>query len=549
MIAFNLSDWALRNRSLVLFFMFVSALAGFYAYGRLGREEDPDFTIKTMLIKTVWPGATTSETVQQITDRIEKKLEEIPGLDFARSYTKPGESVVFVNFKDTVTSAQLADRFYQVRKKVGDIKAQLPSGVQGPFFNDEFGDTFAMIYAVTSDGFSKREARDFVERLRAELLSVPDVAKVELIGTQDEKIYLEFSTRQLASLGLDMNALTQALQTQNAVSPSGTVDAGPERIALRVSGEFVSEASLKSVNFRHNGRFFRLSDIAKVTRSYVDPPQAQFRYNGQPAIGLAIAMAKSGDAETLGRNIKTRVAQLTNDFPIGIDAHLVADQPHVVHEAVGEFTKSLWEAIAIVLAVSFLALGWRPGVVVAIAIPLVLAITFAGMYLLGISLQRISLGALIIALGLLVDDAMIAVEMMMTKLEEGFDSAKAAAFAYTSTVFPMLTGTLVTIAGFVPVGFAQSSAGEYCFTMFVVILIALLASWIVAVLFTPLVGVYILPKSMKTHGGHEVRGFSRWFHWALDWLLRRKYMVLAATAAIFALSLIGMRFVQQQFQP
>ena len=549
MTSFNLSEWALKHKSLVLYFMIVLAVAGFYSYGKLGREEDPAFTIKTMLIKTVWPGATTNDTIQQVTDRIEKKLEEVPGLDYVRSYTKPGESVIFVNLKDTVTAAEVTDRWYQVRKKVADIKGQLPTGVQGPFFNDEFGDTFAMIYAFTSDGFSKRELRDIVERTRAELLRVPDVAKVELIGTQDEKIYLEFSTQQLAALGLDVNALAQALQAQNAVAPSGTVDAGPERIAMRVSGEFTSEASLKTVSFRLGGRFFRLNDIAKVTRGYVDPPQAQLRYNGQPAIGLAIAMAKSGDAEALGHNIKQRVAALTRDLPVGVDAHLVADQPHVVQEAVGEFTKSLWEAIAIVLGVSFLALGWRPGIVVAIAIPLVLAITFLFMYVLGISLQRISLGALIIALGLLVDDAMIAVEMMITKLEEGFDREAAASFAYTSTAFPMLTGTLVTVAGFVPVGFAQSSAGEYCFTMFVVIMIALLASWIVAVLFTPLTGVYILPASMKKHGGHGASGFSAWFHKTLDWSLRRKFTVIAATGAIFAMSLLGMRFVQQQFFP
>ena len=549
MTSFNLSEWALKHKSLVLYFMIVLAVAGFYSYGKLGREEDPAFTIKTMLIKTVWPGATTNDTIQQVTDRIEKKLEEVPGLDYVRSYTKPGESVIFVNLKDTVTAAEVTDRWYQVRKKVADIKGQLPTGVQGPFFNDEFGDTFAMIYAFTSDGFSKRELRDIVERTRAELLRVPDVAKVELIGTQDEKIYLEFSTQQLAALGLDVNALAQALQAQNAVAPSGTVDAGPERIAMRVSGEFTSEASLKTVSFRLGGRFFRLNDIAKVTRGYVDPPQAQLRYNGQPAIGLAIAMAKSGDAEALGHNIKQRVAALTRDLPVGVDAHLVADQPHVVQEAVGEFTKSLWEAIAIVLGVSFLALGWRPGIVVAIAIPLVLAITFLFMYVLGISLQRISLGALIIALGLLVDDAMIAVEMMITKLEEGFDREAAASFAYTSTAFPMLTGTLVTVAGFVPVGFAQSSAGEYCFTMFVVIMIALLASWIVAVLFTPLTGVYILPASMKKHGGHGASGFSAWFRKTLDWSLRRKFTVIAATGAIFAMSLLGMRFVQQQFFP
>jgi len=549
MSGFNLSDWALRHKSLVVYFMLISAIAGLYSYSKLGREEDPPFTIKVMVIKTLWPGATATDMASQVTERIEKKVEELPGLDYVRSYTKPGESVVLVNLKDSVRAAEVQDLWYQVRKKVGDIRVQLPSNIQGPFFNDEFGDTYALIYAFTTDGFSLRDLRDEVDQVRDQLLRVPDVAKVDLVGTQDEKIYLEFSTTQLAALGLDIGALTQALQTQNAITPSGIVDAGPERIAVRVSGEFTSEDSLKAVNFRQGSRFFRLSDIARVSRGYIDPAQPMFRFNGQPAIGLAIAMAKNGDAEALGRNVRARVAQLTADVPIGIDVHLVADQPHVVKEAVGEFTKTLMEAIVIVLAVSFLALGIRPGIVVAIAIPLVLAITFVCMYVLGISLQRISLGALIIALGLLVDDAMIAVEMMMTKLEEGYDKVKAATYTYTSTAFPMLTGTLVTVAGFVPVGFAQSSAGEYCFTMFVVIAIALIVSWMVAVLFTPLTGVYILRESKNGHGGHQPSAFGRWFHVKLDWALRRKYAVLGATAGLFALSLVGMRFVQQQFFP
>lgn len=548
MSSFNLSDWALRHKSLVLYFMLICAMAGLYSYGKLGREEDPPFTIKTMVIKTMWPGATATDTVRHVTDKIEKKLEEITGLDFVRSYTKPGEAVIFVNLKDSVRAAEVPDLWYQVRKKVGDIRAQLPSGIVGPFFNDEFGDTYSIIYAFTSDGFSHRELRDEVDRLRTEILRVPDVAKVDLIGTQDEKIYLEFSTQQLAALGLDVDTLTQVLRAQNATAPGGVVDSGGERITIRVSGEFTSEESLKALNLRQGNRFFKMSDIAQIRRGYVDPAQPMFRYKGEPAIGLAIAMARNGDAEGLGRNVKAKMAGLTDNLPIGVDVHLVADQPHVVHEAVGEFTKTLGEAVIIVLGVSFFALGWRPGIVVAIAIPLVLAITFVVMDLLGISLQRISLGALIIALGLLVDDAMIAVEMMITKLEEGADRVTAATYAYSSTAFPMLTGTLVTISGFVPVGFAKSSAGEYCFTMFVIVGVSLIASWVVAVLFTPLTGVFILSSTMKKHGGHAAPGSSR-FGKVLDWSLRNKYTVMAATAGLFAASIAGMRYVPQQFFP
>ena len=543
---FNLSDWALRHKSLVVYLMLVSAIAGFYAYQKLGREEDPPFTIKTMVVRALWPGATTSDTLQQVTDRIEKKLEELPHLDFVRSYTKPGDTLVYVNLLDSTPASLVPDLWYQVRKKIGDIKSQLPEGIQGPFFNDEFGDTYSIVYAFTSDGFSPREVRDQLEIVRTELLRVPDVAKVDFIGTQDEKIYLEFSTQQMAALGIDAASLMDSLESQNAIVPSGTLDAGAERISVRVSGSFDSEENLKAINFRSGDRAYKLSDIATVRRGYVDPPQPMFRYNGEPAIGLAVSMSQGGDVLALGEAIKERMAEIEANLPIGIEPHLVSNQPHVVEEAVGEFTKTLWEAIAIVLGVSFLALGWRPGIVVAVAIPLVLAVTFAAMMYFGISLQRISLGALIIALGLLVDDAMIAVEMMISKLEEGADKISAATYAYTSTAFPMLTGTLVTIAGFVPVGFAKSSAGEYCFTLFAVVGIALIVSWVVAVLFTPLTGVFILPDKMKSHNAHG--GPSR-FSRLLDRLLRAKYAVLAGTVAAFLLALVGMRFVQQQFFP
>jgi multidrug efflux pump subunit AcrB len=386
---FNLSRWALDHKSLIVYFMLAIAVAGLLDYFKLGREEDPPFTIKTMVVKTLWPGATTLETVKQVTDRIEKKLEELPNLDYLKSYTKPGESVVFVYLKDSTRASEIPDLWYQARKKVGDIKQTLPEGVLGPSFNDEFGDTYSLIFALTSDGFGKRELRDYAERVRAELLGVPDVAKIDLLGTQDEKIYLEFSTQQLAAMGLDVSQLIQTLQQQNAIQPSGTLNTQVEKTAIRVSGQFTSEESLKAVNFQVNGRFFRLSDIAKVRRDYVDPQQPMFRYNGVPAIGLAISMRKNADVLTFGEHIKERLAEVAADLPVGVEPHLVADQPQVVEEAVGEFIKTLIEAIAIVLGVSFLSLGWRPGIVVAVAIPLVLAVTFVVMKTTGVSLQRI----------------------------------------------------------------------------------------------------------------------------------------------------------------
>jgi multidrug efflux pump subunit AcrB len=549
MSRFNLSEWALGQKSLVVFLMLIAAAAGFYAYGKLGREEDPPFTVKSMVVKTMWPGATAEDTVEQVTDRIERKLEEIPGLDYVRSYTKPGDSVVFVNLKDTVKPHEVADRWYQVRKKIDDIRHTLPSDIRGPYFNDEFGDTYSIIYAFTADGFTQRELRDHVDQVRAELLRVPNIAKADLIGVQDERIYLDFSPQQLAALGLDSNQLAAALQSQNAVVPSGTVDAAAERISVRVSGGFTTVDSIKAVNFVHNGRTINIGDIAKVTRGYSDPPQPLFRYNGVPAIGLALSMSSGGDVLALGEAVEHRMEELTAELPIGIESHVVANQSHVVEESVGEFTKSLFEAIAIVLAVSFLALGWRPGIVVAVAIPLVLAITFMVMQYLGVTLQRISLGALIIALGLLVDDAMIAVEMMITKLEEGFDKVKAASFAYSSTAFPMLTGTLVTIAGFVPIGFAQSGAGEYCYTMFLVIAIALIASWIVAVLFTPLTGVFLLPNKMKSHEHKKESVVSRVFGKLLAASMRHSFATIAVTVGLFGASIYGMNHVQQEFFP
>ncbi|AIC30847.1 acriflavin resistance protein (plasmid) [Rhizobium etli bv. mimosae str. IE4771] len=548
MKSFNLSDWALEHRSLVWYFMIVFILAGAFSYLNLGREEDPNFTIKTMVITAQWPGASAEEVTRQVTDRIEKKLQELESLDYTKSQTVAGQTTVFVELLPTTKARDVAPTWLRIRNMIADIKGDFPSGVVGPFFNDRFGDVFGNIYAFTSDGLTQRQLRDLVENARSEVLKVPDVGKVDVIGAQDEAIYLEFSTRQIAALGIDQQSVIQTLQAQNAVTQSGFVDAGPERIALRVSGQFTSEESLRSINLRINDRFFPLTDVATITRGYVDPPSALFRFNGEPAIGLAIGMKQGANLLEFGEGLDAEMKQVVADLPIGVDVHRVSDQPHVVDEAVSGFTRALFEAILIVLVISFISLGLRAGLVVAISIPLVLAITFVVMEYSGISLQRISLGALIIALGLLVDDAMIAVEMMVARLEAGDDLKKAATYVYTSTAFPMLTGTLVTVAGFIPVGLNNSAAGEFTFTLFVVIAVSLVVSWIVAVLFTPLLGVTILPKTMKSH--HEKKGrFAAVFSWLLGLAMRWRWVTIVLTVGVFALSVGGMGLVQQQFFP
>jgi multidrug efflux pump subunit AcrB len=545
---FNLSDWALGHRSLVWYFMLIFMVAGVFAYLHLGREEDPAFTIKTMLVQANWPGASVDDTIRQITDRIEKKLEELDSLDYTKSLTTAGKTVVFVNLKPTTKARDVVPTWVQVRNMITDIRSTFPEGVQGPFFNDRFGDVFGNIYAFTADGLSPRQLRDYVEDARAQILTVPNAGRVDLIGAQEEAIYLEFSTRELAALGLDQRAIVESLQAQNAITPSGVVQAGPERISIRVTGHFTSEESLKAINLRVNDRFFRLSDVATIVRGYVDPPASIFRVNGQDAIGLAIGMKPNANLLEFGAALKHEMEKVTAELPIGVGVHLVADQPVIVEEAVSGFTHALFEAVAIVLAVSFVSLGLRAGFIVALSIPLVLAITFLVMAYLGISLQRISLGALIIALGLLVDDAMIAVEMMVARLEVGDDLRKAATYVYTSTAFPMLTGTLVTVAGFIPIGLNTSAAGEYTFTLFVVIAVSLLVSWIVAVLFAPLLGVTLLPATMKKHHSEPGR-FGRLFQRILIASVRRYWVTIIASFALFVLALLGTRLVQQQFFP
>jgi multidrug efflux pump subunit AcrB len=548
MSSFNLSDWALRHRSLVWYFMLAFMAAGLFSYLQLGRQEDPDFTIKTMVIQAQWPGASPQEVTRQVTDRIEKKLEELESLDYTKSVTVAGQTTVFVYLRDSTKAGDVKPTWVRVRNMIADIKGDFPQGVVGPGFNDRFGDVFGNIYAFTGDGLSQRQMRDYVEDIRAKVLTVPDVGKVDILGAQDEVIFLEFSTRRIAALGLDTRTIISSLQEQNAVAPSGVFHAGPERISVRVSGEFTSEASLRAINLRVNDRFFPLTDVASITRGYADPPTTLFRVNGQPAIALAIGMKSGANLLKFGEALKEEMAKITADLPIGVGVHLVADQPVVVEHAVSGFTEALFEAVVIVLGISFLSLGLRAGLVVAIAIPLVLAITFVVMAYTGISLQRISLGALIIALGLLVDDAMIAVEMMVARLEVGDPLAKAATYVYTSTAFPMLTGTLVTVTGFIPIGLNSSNAGEFTFTLFVVIAVSLIVSWIVAVLFTPLLGVTILPKQMKAH--HEGKGrVGNLFARMLAVCMHYRWITIAVTVAVFLLALVGMKFVQQQFFP
>ena len=545
---FNLSDWAIEHRSLVWYFMIAFIVAGLFSYVRLGREEDPAFTIKTMVIQAKWPGASALEVTRQVTERIEKKLEELDSLDYTKSLTVPGQTTILVNLRDTTKALDVVPTWLRVRNLISDIRGDFPQGVVGPTFNDRFGDVYGNIYAFTSDGLSQRELRDRVEQVRAKVLTVQNVGRVEIIGKQEEVIYLEFSTRRIAALGLDQRTVVSALQAQNAITASGVLQAGPERISVRVNGQFTSEESLKAINLRVNDRFFPLSDVATIKRGYADPPASLFRFNGEPAIGLTIGMKAGANLLDFGKALKDKMKTITADLPVGVGVHLVSDQPLVVDEAVSGFTRALFEAVIIVLAISFISLGMRAGLVVAISIPMVLAITFLVMEYTGISLQRISLGALIIALGLLVDDAMIAVEMMVARLEVGDDLKKAATYVYTSTAFPMLTGTLVTVASFIPVGLNNSNAGEFTFTLFVVIAVSLIASWVVAVVFAPLLGITILPATMK-HTHAEKGRFARLFSRTLLLAMRFRWVTIVITIAVFGLSVFGLKFVQQQFFP
>ncbi|MBI5919679.1 MAG: efflux RND transporter permease subunit [Nitrosomonadales bacterium] len=546
---FNFTELALRQRELAWFFIVLIGIAGVLSYFKLGQREDPDFTFRGMVIRTIWPGATTSQVDEQVTARIVKKLQEVPYYLETFSYSRNGESIVILKLQDTAPRAEVPQLWYQVRKKIGDIQHTLPPEVIGPNFNDEFGDVFGTIYAFTADGYSLAELRHYVDVAQQRVLRLPDVAKAELVGVQPEQLTVTLSTRKLATMGLSPQSIAQAIQTQNIVQDSGRLQAGDFWVPLRVRGELHSVDELKALPLRVQGRTLRLGDIADIARGYQDPPETTMRYAGKPAIGLAISMKARGDVLRLGKDLHAEMAELRAEMPVGVEFARVSDQPSVVREAVGEFMNSFLEAVAIVLIVSFVSLGFRAGMVVAVTIPLVVAATFLLMRVFHIDLHRISTGALIIALGLLVDDAMIVVEMMSRKLQEGYGRLKAATFAYSATVFPMLTGTLVTAAGFLPIGTADSATGEYTFAMFSVVTLALLVSWVAAIFVTPLAGFLLL----KAHPGEGESAFDTPFYRKLrrvvEWCLEHKARVIAATALTFVLGGMGMGLTEKQFFP
>jgi multidrug efflux pump subunit AcrB len=550
----NLSEWAITHRPLVLFMILLLGAAGVFSYFNLGRAEDPSFTIKVMVVNVSWPGATATEMQAQVADKIEKKLQEMPFLDRVESYSRPGVSFIRVILSDRTPPARVKELWYQVRKKVGDIRGSLPSGITGPNFNDEYGDVYSALYMLTAEGLTPAQLKARAEDIRQRLLRVPDVNKVDIVGERPERVFIEFSHARLANLGLTPQQIFESVTRQNAVVAGGSVDTAADRINLRVTGAFDAADAIAGVPVQADGRVFRLGDIAQVKRGYEDPPSFLVRTGGKPAIGLGVSMQDGANIVTLGESLKQAMRAITFELPVGIEITQIADQPQIVEQSVSEFLHSFVEALAIVLVVSFLSLGWRTGIVVALSVPLVLAIVFLVMYGWGMDLHRITLGALIIALGLLVDDAIIAIEMMVVKMEQGWDRARAATFAWTSTAFPMLTGTLVTAAGFLPVGFAKSSAGEYAGGIFWVVGLALIASWFVAVLFTPYLGLKLLPDFAR-HGAHQnpeaiydtrlYRALRRVIEFCLTW----RKSVVVITVLMFAASLGGFRFVQQQFFP
>ncbi|MGE8390938.1 efflux RND transporter permease subunit [Pseudomonas sp. BIGb0427] len=554
---FNLSAWALRNRQIVLYVMLLMAVTGALAYTKLGQSEDPPFTFKAMVIRTLWPGASAEEVARQVTERIEKKLMETGEYERITSFSRPGESQVIFTASQTLNSAKLPELWYQVRKKVSDIRHTLPQGTLGPFFNDEFGTTFGNIYALTGQGYDYAVLKDYADRIQLQLQRVKDVSKVELLGLQDEKIWIELLNTKLVNLGLSLGAVRQALEEQNAVAASGFVETPTDRVQLRVSGRFETVEQIRNFPLQVAGNTFRLSDVAEVKRGFNDPPAPRMRFMGEPAIGLAVSMKAGGDILVLGQALQGEFARLQQHLPAGMQLHKVSDQPAAVKTGVGEFVRVLSEALVIVLVVSFLSLGLRTGLVVALSIPLVLAMTFTAMYYLGIGLHKISLGALVLALGLMVDDAIIAVEMMAIKMEQGLDRLAAASYAWTSTAFPMLTGTLITAAGFLPIATAQSDTGEYTRSIFQVVTLALLMSWIAAVVFVPYLGARLLPQRSHTGAQAQAHGaqatydtpFYRRVRALVAWCVDHRKTVIALTLGLFVASILLFRFVPQQFFP
>jgi multidrug efflux pump len=559
---FNLSRWALEHIPLTRYLIVALLIGGILSYGKLGQDEDPPFTFRAMVVRAIWPGATALQMADQVTDKLEKKLQETPYIDKIRSYSKPGETLIILQLRESTPPKEVTSAWYQVRKKIGDIRSTLPAGVVGPFFNDEFGDTYGSIFALSGDGFSYAEVKDYADFVRQQLLGVPSVAKVELFGAQDEKIYIEFSHKKFAQLGIPFDAIVSQLNAQNSVESTGVLVTPTDNLQVRITGAMKSAKDLENLELRANGTTFRLGDFATVKREYKDPPQDKMRFNGKEVIGLGISMEKGGDIIEMGRNLEKTVSDIKAKLPVGIELQRVADQPKAVESSVSEFLHTLTEAVLIVLAVSFVSLGLHtrpfrldiwPGLVVALTIPLVLSITFLFMRIFDINLHKISLGALIIALGLLVDDAIIAVEMMVRKMEEGLSRFDAATFAYTSTAKPMLTGTLITAAGFLPIGLAKSAAGEYTFSMFSVNALALLISWVAAVLFTPYIGYVLLKVKPKANadGHHELfdTPFYRRFRALVNWCVEWRKTTIALTLAVFALGVFGFRFIEQQFFP
>ncbi|TWH45078.1 efflux RND transporter permease subunit [Sporomusa sp. KB1] len=550
---FNLTEWALEHKHFLYFFIVLFFIAGIVSYNKLGRMEDPDFTIKQMVVTVAWPGATAQQMEEQVTDKVEKKLQDLPGLDYLKSYSTPGVSVIYVNLKDTVPKKDVRSRWVEARNMVNDMAGTLPTGVTSPQFNDRFDEVYGVVYALTGDGYSYEEMREKAEKIRRILLDVPSVKKVQLLGVQTEKIYIEIENRKLAQLGIDPSLITSTLEAQNTMAAAGMLETVSDNLYLRITGMFENLDNISNTPIQANGRTFRLGDIAKVTRAYAEPSDPKFYYNGAPALGISLAMESGGNILTLGENLEKTIEQIKQELPAGLEIHQTVNQPKVVETSIDEFVESLAEAILIVLIVSFVSLGMRSGIIVALCIPLVIAVVFTVMNLMGIDLQRISLGALIIALGLLVDDAIITIETMVVKLEEGWSRFNAACFAYTSTAYPRLTGELVTCAGFIPVGFAPGSASEYCATIFSVVVIALLTSWIVAGTATPLLGyLFIKIKPRATDDAESNLHNSKFyllFKDVLIWCLQHRKLVLTATVACFIASIGLLGLVKKEFFP